>query len=684
MVTSASARKRNRLGEETSPYLLQHQDNPVHWWPWCSEAFAAARDENRPVLLSVGYSACHWCHVMAHESFENDEIAALMNRHFINIKVDREERPDVDAIYQKALALTGEQGGWPLTMFLNPDGRPFWGGTYFPSTPSYGRQGFQQVLSQINRVWHEKRGDVVAQGETIYRAVSEQTVERLKDGLSLTLLDDAANRLLDYIDLSAGGMNGAPKFPMPFVFEFLWRSYLRCGDARYRNAVIITLTQICQGGIYDHLGGGFARYSTDREWLAPHFEKMLYDNAQLIELLTLVWQQEKKPLFAERVAETIDWLTREMAGENGAFTAALDADSEGEEGKFYVWTADEIDLLLGNDADFFKEVYDVSPVGNWEGRVILNRTAQAVVSLASDDEARLHKCRDKLLAVRNTRVPPSRDDKILADWNGLAISALTHAATAFGKNNWLGFAESAFKAISLSMTWTDEKGRNRLGHSLCRGRLQHSAIIDDYANMINAALVLYSATSERSFLSHAESWLNAANDLYWDDEDGGYFFTASDAEDLIVRTKTANDTAVPSGNGCMVFALARLFYLTGHQTYRGRALTAIEALEVEAMKSFPHSATLLNAYEFLEHAVQVVIVGDRSRADTGALLGAVAKHHLPNLVLNVVDHGADLPAGHPAKGKNSVAGAATAYVCRGPACSAPQTTANGLRQALAA
>jgi uncharacterized protein YyaL (SSP411 family) len=335
-----STSERNRLVEETSPYLLQHKDNPVHWWPWSSEAFSAARASGKPILLSVGYSACHWCHVMAHESFENGDVAAVMNATFINIKVDREERPDVDAIYQKALALMGEQGGWPLTMFLGPDGQPFWGGTYFPPSPAYGRPSFSQVLSQIHKVWREQPEDVRKQSEALNAAIGEQHVERLRDGLSLTLIDAAAERLLDYVDASAGGMNGAPKFPMPFVFEFLWRAYKRKNDPRCRNAVLVTLRHLCQGGIYDHLGGGFARYATDANWLVPHFEKMLYDNAQLIDLMTLVWQETKDPLFAVRVRETVTWLTREMMGENGAFVASFDADSDGEEGKFYVWTAD--------------------------------------------------------------------------------------------------------------------------------------------------------------------------------------------------------------------------------------------------------------------------------------------------------------------------------------------------------
>ncbi len=675
---------RNQLGEETSPYLLQHKENPVHWWPWGAEAFAAAKATDRPILLSVGYSACHWCHVMAHASFENPETAALMNTLFINIKVDREERPDVDAIYQKALSLLGEQGGWPLTMFLSPDGKPFWGGTYFPPMPAYGRPSFQQVLTQIDVVWREKRQQVGEQNEALIAAIGERHVERLRDGLSLTLLDTAATRLLDYMDLSSGGMNGAPKFPMPFAFEFLWRAHLRKKDQGCGRAVVVTLNRMCQGGIYDHLGGGFARYSTDAEWLVPHFEKMLYDNAQLISLMTLVWQETLDPLLALRVRETIGWLTREMVGENGAFTASLDADSESEEGKFYVWTEEEIDRLLGGDATLFKKAYDVSPEGNWEGHTILNRTASAEAALDPALETRLAAARAILLKARDQRIRPGRDDKVLADWNGLTIAALAEAGAAFAEPAWVALAVRVFAAVSDTMTWIDGRGLHRLGHSLCGGRLQKSAMLDDYANMANAALALLAATGDTTYLAQAEAWVETAHRYYSDGDGGGYFFTAEDAKDLVVRTKSVNDSAVPSGNGSMVFALARLSYLTGSNAYRLQATTTIAALEVEAMKSFPHGATLLNAYELFETAVQIVIVGTRGDSDTETLLRVVLSTSLPNLVLDVVPDSATLHQAHPAYGKTRLNGQATAYVCRGPVCSPPQTTLEGLQQLLAA
>jgi len=673
---------RNRLAEETSPYLLQHRDNPVHWWPWGEEALAAARARNQPILLSVGYSACHWCHVMAHESFEKSEIAALMNRDFINIKVDREERPDIDAIYQKALALMGEHGGWPLTIFLKPDGKPFWGGTYFPPAPAYGRPSFRDVLTQMARAWREQQDEVGKQSDVLVAAISELHVERLRDGLSMSLLDAAAERLLDYVDMSSGGMNGAPKFPMPFVLDFMWRAYKRGGDERFAKAVTLTLTRMCQGGIYDHLGGGFARYTTDAEWLVPHFEKMLYDNAQLIAVMTTTWQHTHDPVLAQRIRETIDWLTREMTGENGAFTASLDADSEGQEGKFYVWTAAEIDNLLGAEAAFFKSAYGVSPEGNWEGSNILNRTGEAHVPYDRERESHLAIGRGILLHTRAKRIPPGRDDKVLADWNGLTIAAIAQAGATFAEPLWIMLAEDVFRAVTETMSWTDDAGRARLGHSLCRGRLQRTAMLDDYANMINAALALYAVTGEATYRARAEAWVEVADALYWDDASGGYFFTGIDASDVIVRTKTANDSAVPSGNGSMAFALARLFYLTGKADYRDRATKTIAALEVEAMKSFPHATTLLNAFELLHAGLQVVIVGAHDDAKTRDLLRVVYAQSLPNLILNVIADGNSLPQDHPAYGKSEVGGQPAAYICRGPVCAAPQTTAQGLLNAL--
>src|SRR5688572_8556442 len=376
----------NRLGEATSPYLLQHRDNPVHWQPWDEEALAAAREHDTPILLSIGYAACHWCHVMAHESFENPAIAALMNEHFINIKVDREERPDLDQVYQHALALLGQHGGWPLTMFLTPAGEPFWGGTYFPPESRYGRPGFPEVLETVARIWRDDRERVASNTTALKDALARLATPARPQELSPALVTETAQRLIQAFDTIHGGFAGAPKFPQAPLLHLLWRQALASNDQAVRQAVLHTLVNMCQGGIYDHLGGGFARYSVDALWLVPHFEKMLYDNAQLIALLSDAWADTKNPLFAARVLETVGWLEREMLVED-AFASSLDADSEGEEGKFYVWDAAEVDRLLGPDARAFRLAYGVTDAGNWEGKTILNRLHQLALGTPEQEAA---------------------------------------------------------------------------------------------------------------------------------------------------------------------------------------------------------------------------------------------------------------------------------------------------------
>ncbi|MBV8188474.1 MAG: thioredoxin domain-containing protein, partial [Alphaproteobacteria bacterium] len=477
---------RNRLGTETSPYLLQHAHNPVHWWAWGEEAIAEAGRSNRPILLSVGYAACHWCHVMAHESFESPEVATVMNALFVNIKVDREERPDVDAIYMQALQALGEHGGWPLTMFCTPSGEPFWGGTYFPYPARYGRPSFLDVLRGVAQAWRDKPQDIETNRAGLLQALQRHAVNKAleipHDGplLPMGLLDEIAKRLAQESDPVWGGFGQAPKFPSPYLFENIWRGWLRDRQAaRLSEAVTVTLDRMCQGGIYDHLGGGFARYSTDGEWLVPHFEKMLYDNAQLIDLLVLVWQQTKNPLYAARIAETCDWALREMVAESGGFAASYDADSEGVEGKFYVWDAAEIDAVLGpDDAAFFKKAYDVTPAGNWEHRTILHRN-RAPALLGAAEEERLAALCAKLKAVRDKRAWPGWDDKVLADWNGLMIATLANAASVFEQPAWLAAAIRAWRCVMDGMR--EENGR--LFHSLRAGKRLHRGTLDDYVNM---------------------------------------------------------------------------------------------------------------------------------------------------------------------------------------------------------
>ncbi len=681
---------RNLLAEETSPYLLQHKDNPVHWRAWNAETLALAERENKPILLSIGYAACHWCHVMAHESFEDEAIATVMNDLFINIKVDREERPDLDAIYQSALALMGTQGGWPLTMFLTPGREPFWGGTYFPATPGFGRPAFPDLLKTISETFHNQNEMVLKNVAAIREALTRLGRPAGGGGLSVELLDRAAGAAVRLVDPLHGGTSGAPKFPQPCFFRFLWRAYRRTGSTLFREAVTVTLDSMCQGGIYDHLGGGFSRYSTDERWLVPHFEKMLYDNALLVELLTAAWLDTRSPLYAVRVRETLDWALAEMRvvdepadGAGGdapvfAFASAFDADSEGVEGKYYVWTEDEIDAVLGDDSAPFKGAYDVTPGGNWEGRTILNRSAARRLGDAALEET-LARCRARLLAARAARVPPQRDDKVLTDWNGLMIAALATAGAAFDEPAWLAAAEAAFSFVLANIT---EDGRLR--HSWCAGRAAHPAVLDDYANMGRAALALFEVTGERAYLDQAEAWVAVADARYWDGDGGGYFLTADDTGDVITRTKTASDNAMPSGNGVMVEVLARLFYLTGKSAYRERAGELIAVFAGETPEMLLHMPTLLDGYGLLEGAVQIVIVGAPEDPATRALVRAVFESDPPNRVLTRLAPGTALPKGHPAHGKDQVDGLPSAYVCVGPTCGPPVTRPDALIQALSA
>ncbi|HEX3862167.1 MAG TPA: thioredoxin domain-containing protein [Stellaceae bacterium] len=669
---------RNRLGEETSPYLQQHKDNPVHWQGWNAETLAAARAADKPILLSIGYAACHWCHVMAHESFENADIARLMNEHFVNIKVDREERPDLDAIYQNALSLMGEQGGWPLTMFLTPEGEPFWGGTYFPPEQRWGRPGFPQVLNALANAYGGDRDSIVKNVTALREGLRKLGQPQDGDGIAPDLFDRIAERLLREIDPLNGGIGTAPKFPQCGIFELLWRGWKRTRLEPYRDAVVRTLTTISQGGIYDHLGGGYARYATDARWLVPHFEKMLYDNAELISLLSLVWQETRDPLYAQRVAETIGWLTREMTDPAGGFYSSLDADSEHEEGKFYVWSEAEIAAVLGERAPLFKRFFDVTAEGNWEGHTILNRLAHPASGDATT-ENELTECRALLLAAREPRIRPGLDDKILADWNGLMIAALGEAGLAFGRADWVELAQRAFAFVQTEMTGSD----GRLRHSWRAGDARHPASVDDYANLCRAALVLFEATGDAVYLTQARDWVAVLDRHYWDAAGGAYFFAADDTTDLIARVKTAADAAVPSGNGTMVGVLTRFALLTGNDAYRVRADAIITTFAGEVTRNFFPLATLLNNAELAGKPVQIVLVGNDEDPDLLALQRVVYGASLPNRVVLEIRPGTNLPPGHPAEDKGLVKDHAAAYVCDGPVCSLPLTDPQALAATLA-
>ncbi len=657
----------NLLARETSPYLLQHKDNPVHWMAWSEETLTLAKQQNKPILLSVGYAACHWCHVMAHESFENPVIADLMNQHYVNIKVDREERPDIDSIYQSALHMMGEHGGWPLTMFLTPDGEPFWGGTYFPPTPRYGRPGFGDLLAGIAKVFQEEPARITKNVEALRDGLAKLSQPHAGAGVSIALLDQIAERLVQSVDQFRGGIGGAPKFPQCGILEQLWRAWRRSGQAPFQKGVQVTLDNMCQGGIYDHLGGGFARYSVDERWLVPHFEKMLYDNAQLVALLTLVWQDTKSDLYAQRVAETIGWVLREMRNDRGAFASSLDADSEGEEGKFYVWSEGEVDALLGPRSAPFKAVYDVTRHGNWEDSNILNRLSR-IELLDPADESQLAADRAILLAERGKRIRPGLDDKILADWNGLMIAALAFAGDVFCQPDWIDAARRAFAFVQSDMTVD-----GRLRHSWRDDRARHPATLDDYAALSRAALALYEATGDEPYVKQAEAWLAIVEAHYADAPGLGYFFTADDTPTLITRMKNAHDNATPAGNGVLVEVFARLFYVTGKDDYRARADRLIGAFSGEIQHNFFPLSSLLNGAELLQSALQIVLVGNAHDPATGALGDVLRRTSLPNRILMRMPPGASLPATHPAAGKDLVDGKATAYVCRGMTCSPPIT-----------
>ena len=661
----------NRLAHESSPYLLQHQSNPVDWWAWGPEALAEAKRTNKPILLSVGYAACHWCHVMAHESFEDDDTARLMNDLFVNIKVDREERPDIDQIYMAALHHLGEHGGWPLTMFLTPQGEPIWGGTYFPKTARYGKPAFADVLREIARLFREEPQKIERNRTALMERLAAAARPAGSAVIGTAELDAAARQLAGLIDPVNGGTRGAPKFPQAALFELLFRAGLRSGEARYFAAVEITLDHICEGGIYDHLGGGFSRYCVDERWLVPHFEKMLYDNAQLLELLAIAHSRSRKALYRQRAVETVGWLKREMATSQGAFSASLDADSEGEEGKFYLWTYDEVLRTLGGaDGEFFARHYDVTVAGNFEGRTILNRLTPHPRS--ADDEARLASLRAKLLAVRQTRVRPGLDDKVLADWNGLLIAALATSSLMLEEPSWLALAKGAFAFVAGAMTKGD-----RLGHSWREGQLKLPGLASDFAAMIRAALALYEATGERPYVDLALEWQRAFERDYARAETGTYYLTAADAEDLLVRPAATTDEATPNHNAVAAGNLVRLALFTGDGAWREKADRLIAAIAPHALENLYMHMALLNAVDLRLRAAEIVVTGKGARA--AALLETARKMPPLERIVLYASSAAALPATHPAHDQLKAAGdESAAFVCVGETCSLPVTDPAGL------
>nr|WP_294548265.1 thioredoxin domain-containing protein [uncultured Rhodopila sp.] len=672
------AEAENLLGRETSPYLLQHAGNPVHWRPWGRAALDEAKAANKPIMVSIGYAACHWCHVMAHESFEDPDTAALMNRLFVNIKIDREERPDIDRIYMSALQALGDQGGWPLTMFTTPDGAPFWGGTYFPPEPRWGRPSFRQVLEGVANAFHSGTEAVVQNTRALTQVLERLAAASVGDLPGPGQLDAVAQAYLRMTDPEQGGLRGAPKFPHPPIYRFLWQNAFRTGDPAGQEALHLMLERMSQGGIYDHLGGGYARYSTDDIWLVPHFEKMLYDNAQLLELLALAHAHRPNPLYAQRAAETVGWMMRDMTAQRvdgkAAFAASEDADSEGEEGRFYVWTEAEVDGLLGADAAAFKRAYDVTQGGNWEGHSILHRVTPPGTP---EEEAALAGARAVLFRAREKRVRPARDDKVLADWNGLAIAALARASAVFAQPVWLERAREAFGFILANMT--DPRGG--VAHAWRLGRVTAAGLIDDQAAIARAALALHEATGEPSYADVAIRLADAARDAF-SDSHGGFYTTASDASDVpLTRPRTAADDATPAGSAVMAEVLARLCHLTGDPALRARAEAALSAFsgQPDQLSAMP---TLLAAADLLAEGACVVVAGDRADAAAEALAQAALRSPDPAVAVTRAPAGNTPPAGHPAHGKTAGPDGPLAYVCRRNVCGLPMGQVPDLVQAV--
>jgi uncharacterized protein len=682
----------NRLAAETSPYLLQHAHNPVDWYPWGEEAFERARAEDRPLLLSVGYSACHWCHVMERESFEDEETARVMNEHFINVKVDREERPDVDSIYMTAVQSMTGHGGWPMTVFLTPDGAPFYGGTYFPPEPRHGLPSFRQLLGSVADAFHNRRGDVDRSAASLRLALEQSTrVAAPADSVGPALLDEAAPRIAAQYDARNGGFGGAPKFPQPMALDFMLRHYARTGDTHARDIVLLTLRTMARGGIHDQLGGGFHRYSVDAHWLVPHFEKMLYDNALLARLYLHAWQATKDEELRDVAERTLGWVLREMRLPGGGFCSALDADSEGEEGRFYVWTPDQIDDVLGaDDGPVFRRFYDVTAGGNFEGRSILHVVQQPQVAAAAAGMSveALHELltrgRTALYDARAQRVWPARDDKVLTSWNAMMLQAFAVAAYVLDHDE-----HRAVAVRNAEFLLTELMPRGRLMRTWSGGSAKIDAFLEDHALLADALLSLYEATFDVRWVRAARELADLILDRFWDEDEGVFYDAPADGEPLVVRPRSVDDNPIPSGNSAATSLLLRLSAFTGEPRYERIALRVLRGLGGflgRAPLAFGH---LLGALDFHTATPQeVAIIGEGDDAATRALIDVVRDRYRPTTILAVGRAADGEPAAAQAEivpllaDRVAIDGRATAYVCRRFVCQRPVTEPDALRQEL--
>ena len=697
--TETEPRHTNRLIDETSPYLLQHAHNPVDWYPWGPEAFQKALDEDKPIFLSVGYSSCHWCHVMERESFENEDIAAIMNEHYVSIKVDREELPDVDEIYMTAVTRMTGSGGWPMSVFLTPELKPFFGGTYFPPEDAFGQPGFKTLLVRLAGMWEKERAKIneFAEGLTDHlQGVLSGLVEGA-NALTVDILSDAARDIGTNFDAQNGGFGGAPKFPPSSSIALFLREYQRTGEEHTLHMATLTLDRMAQGGMYDHIGGGFARYSTDEQWLVPHFEKMLYDNAQLAQVYLEAYQVTKKPLYRQVVEETFEYILRDMRDERGGFHSAEDADSEGEEGKFYIWTRDEIAEHLGEeDAKIFAAYYNVQERGNFQSREeyhrnlnILHtpRSAEQVAESLNLTVDALHEKMAELnrtmLEVRSRRVRPGLDDKVLTSWNALMISAFAQGYRILGDERYRDAAVEASRFIV-----TDMKRDGKLLRTHRKGESRLPAYLIDYAYMIVALADVYEATFDALWLREADALAKTMIDEFWDADDPGFYFTSGDHKNLLVRTKPSQDSAVPSGNSMAAFGLLRLAKFLDNRDYYEKARLLLEANH-HLLSKYPRAVPrMLGAADFLLYPPkEIALVGTGGGEDVQALLDAVYGAFVPNKIVAFLDPASDSAASDekymPLLANKTLIGAkAAAYVCKDFACKLPVTTPEELLQQL--
>jgi uncharacterized protein YyaL (SSP411 family) len=655
----------------TSPYLLSHKDNPVQWRAWGPDALAEAKAQDKAVLLSLGYAGCHWCHVMARESFADPEVAAFINENFIPVLVDRDERPDIDMLYQGAAGIMGHSGGWPLNIFLSPDGVPFWVAGYQPKEDRPEVPSMSRVIRDTASLWRNERARAETTGANIKAAVENLYNRDMTQGAESLNLDLSALRVGQRYDVFFGGLLGALKFPNVQLLDVLWRAYLRSGMPQFSQIIFTTLDGILFGGIYDHVGGGFFRHALDERWLEPAFEKMLYDQAQMIEVCTNVFQFNRNELCRQRVAETVAFLLREMKV-GDAFAASISSGAQTEDGRYYTWSEAEIDAaLVGTFSARFKQVYGITRDGNVQGRNLPRRLGNPVPANEAD-EALLARQRGMLLAARDKRVAPSRDDRVLTDWNGLAITALARAGIVFDKREWIDAAVKAFDQIVRTS-----------GHGTKLSHVQGvDGFAEDYADMARAALQLWEVTGDQRFIGQARAWTQELNDHFWDSQRNGYAFYSDTQAPLFVRPRMVFDNPTPSSNGTMLLVLTRLALLTGEREYMSRASTLGATFPDEASRMLNGSGSFLAGFEYLVNALVIVVIGHKGNARTQELLRAYWSKPMPSGMVMQVEPGDPLPPGHPATGRGMEGGQPTAYICQAGACSNPITSAVDLANAL--